>query len=144
MNTPDPADHRDPSSEETAAQAQEPVEADPETQAEVDTDPEVDTELETEAPAETETDTEARAETEPAASPSAAVFVRRRGGPSLTFWVLLCLAVPAVATLVIAPLLGVSGLTEVFTVTLAAVFGIGVPLAGVCAVIDAIVHRRRR
>lgn len=122
MNTPGPADHRDPSADETAPQAhaQEPVEAD------------------------TETETETETDTDTAAPESAAVFLRRRGGPSLTFWVMLCLAVPAVATLVIAPLLGVSGLTAVLTVTLTAAFGIGVPLAGLCAVIDAIVHRKRR
>lgn len=139
MNTPDPDDHRDlddhrdPSTDETAPQDQdqEPVEnGGPEPEPAVDVAPETD--------AETETETEA------AASQSTAVFVRRRGRPSLVFWVLLCLAVPAVATLVSAPLLGVSGLTAVLTVTLAAVFGIGVPLAGLCAVTDAIAHRRRR
>lgn len=139
MNTPDPADHRDLSADDTAPQAQEPLEADgseTQTESEAQTEPETQTESEAQADSETQTET--------ADSRSAAVFVRRRGGPSLTFWVMLCLAVPAVATLVIAPLLGVSGLTEVFTVTLAAVFGIGVPLAGLCAVIDAIVHRKRR
>lgn len=73
-----------------------------------------------------------------------AVYARRRGAPTLTSWILLSLAVPAIGALVIAPLLGVSGLTALLTVTLAAVLAIGFPLAGLVALVDAIIHRRRR
>ena len=73
-----------------------------------------------------------------------AVFTRRRGAPTLTSWILLSLAVPAIGALVLAPLFGVSGLTALLTVTLAAVLAIGFPLAGLVGVVDAIIHRRRR
>lgn len=75
---------------------------------------------------------------------SAAIYTRRRGAPTLTFWVLLCLIVPAVGTLVIAPLAGVSGLTALLIVTLAAVLAIGFPLAGLIALVDAIIQRQRQ
>lgn len=80
----------------------------------------------------------------PEARETTAVYTRRRGAPTLTTWILLSLAVPAVGALVIATLLGVSGLTALLTVTLAAVLAIGFPLAGLAALVDAIIQRRRR
>src|SRR5690625_2006729 len=73
-----------------------------------------------------------------------AVYARRRGAPTLVTWILLSLAVPAIGALVIAPLLGVTGLTTLLTVTLAVVLAIGFPLAGLIALVDAIIHRGRR
>src|SRR5699024_8762209 len=64
--------------------------------------------------------------------------------PTLVTWILLSLAVPAIGALVIAPLLGVTGLTALLTVTLAVVLAIGFPLAGLIALVDAIIPRRRR
>src|SRR5699024_12116695 len=55
---------------------------------------------------------------------------------TLVTWILLSLAVPAIGALVIAPLLGVTGLTTLLTVTLAVVLAIGFPLAGLIALVE--------
>src|SRR5699024_12640985 len=73
-----------------------------------------------------------------------AVYARRRGAPPLVTWILLSLAVPAIGALVIAPLLGVTGLTTLLTVTLAVVLAIGFPLAVLIALVEAVIPRRRR
>src|SRR5699024_772259 len=72
-----------------------------------------------------------------------AVYARRRGAPTLVTWILLSLAVPAIGALVIAPLLGVTGLTTLLTVTLAVVLAIGFPLARLRIPVDACIPRAR-
>ncbi|MFC7463386.1 hypothetical protein [Brachybacterium sp. GCM10030252] len=70
------------------------------------------------------------------------LYVRRRRTPTLGFWVALALAVPAVVALVAAPLLPLEDAGSALNLVLLAVVFIGLPLAAIAALVDAIRHRR--
>ncbi|MCT1774809.1 hypothetical protein [Brachybacterium sp. p3-SID957] len=72
------------------------------------------------------------------------VYVRGRRTPTLAFWVVLALVVPAVVALIAAPLLGVGGAGGILAFAFIAVLSIGVPLAALAALVDLILERRRR
>ncbi|MEE1618986.1 hypothetical protein [Brachybacterium sp. J153] len=97
------------------------------------------------APAETEspdvTDTTDASDT---TETSTAVFVRRGRTPALGLWVAICLAVPAVGALLASPFLGLPDLPSVLNLILLAIMFVGVPLAAIAALIDAIRHRGPR
>lgn len=71
------------------------------------------------------------------------IYVRRGRTPTLGFWVVLALAVPALGGLVAAPLLGILDLGGMVNLALLSVLFIGVPLAAVAALADLIIQRRR-
>ncbi|ASK67203.1 hypothetical protein CFK39_12495 [Brachybacterium avium] len=75
------------------------------------------------------------------------VYVRRRRTPTLGFWVALAILVPAVAALLSAPFFDFADLSGVVNFMLVAAVFIGLPLAAIAALVDAIRHRdesRRR
>lgn len=82
---------------------------------------------------------------ETAAAPeSTAVFVRRSRTPALGFWIVLCVAVPAIGALLAAPFLGLPDLPSFLNLALLAVMFVGVPLAAIASLVDAIRHRGPR
>lgn len=76
-------------------------------------------------------------------SPDTTVYVRSRRTPTLAFWVVLALVVPAVAALLVAPFLGVGDLGGFFNLAMVAVLAIGAPLAALACVVDMVLERRR-
>ncbi|EYT50721.1 hypothetical protein [Brachybacterium muris] len=84
-----------------------------------------------------------RAPVEPDPSPDTTVYVRSRRTPTLAFWVVLALVVPAVAALLVAPFLGVGDLGGFFNLAMVAVLAIGAPLAALACVVDMVLERRR-
>lgn len=81
----------------------------------------------------------------PAEAPaeSTAVYVRRRRTPSLLTWVLIALAVPVVIGFLGAPLLGITDAGSMLNLGLLAGLFIGVPLAALACLVEAIAQRRR-
>lgn len=81
----------------------------------------------------------------PAEAPaeSTAVYVRRRRTPSLLTWVLLALLVPVVIGFLGAPLLGITDAGSMLNLGLLAGLFIGVPLAALACLVEAIAQRRR-
>ncbi|WP_010533855.1 hypothetical protein [Brachybacterium squillarum] len=81
----------------------------------------------------------------PAEAPaeSTAVYVRRRRTPSLLTWVLLALVVPVVIGFLGAPLLGITDAGSMLNLGLLAGLFIGVPLAALACLVEAIAQRRR-
>lgn len=75
---------------------------------------------------------------------STAVFVRRGRTPTLGLWVAICLAVPAVGALLVSPFLALPDLPSVLNLILLAIMFVGVPLAAIAALVDAIRHRGPR
>ncbi|HLQ79797.1 MAG TPA: hypothetical protein VK122_01785 [Brachybacterium sp.] len=69
------------------------------------------------------------------------VYVRRRRTPTLGFWVALALIVPAVAALLVSPLFDFADIAGVLNFMLVAAVFVGLPLAAIACVIDAIRHR---
>lgn len=74
---------------------------------------------------------------------STAVYVRRRRTPSLLTWVLLALLVPVVIGFLGAPLLGITDAGSMLNLGLLAGLFIGVPLAALACLVEAIAQRRR-
>ena len=75
------------------------------------------------------------------------LYVRRGRTPTLGFWVALALIVPAVAALVAAPFFGFGDISSVLNFMLVAAVFVGLPLAGIAALVDSMRHRgekRRR
>lgn len=71
------------------------------------------------------------------------VYVRRGRTPTLGLWVVLALAVPAVAALLVAPLFDFTDLGGVVSFALVAAVVVGLPLAALAALVDALRHRDR-
>lgn len=93
------------------------------------------------------------AEPTPAEEPAAAdrpedeitaVYVRRRRTPTLGFWVILALLAPAVAALLLSPLFAFDDLSGVLNFMLLAAVVVGLPLAAIACLVDAIRHRTPR
>lgn len=72
------------------------------------------------------------------------VLVRRGRRPTLGFWVVLSVLVPAVAGLVVGPFLGLSDVGGIVIFALLMVLGVGFPLAAIATAVDLVIHRRRR
>lgn len=75
------------------------------------------------------------------------LYVRRGRTPTLGFWVALAIAVPAVAALLSAPFFQFADISGVLNFMLVAAVFVGLPLAAIAALVDAIRHRgeeRRR
>lgn len=83
------------------------------------------------------------ARAEEGASADTTVYVRSRRTPTLAFWVVLSLVVPAVVALLVAPFLGVGDLGGFFNLAMVAVLAIGAPLAALACVVDMVLERRR-
>lgn len=79
-----------------------------------------------------------------AAATDTTVYVRKRRSPTLAFWVMLAIVVPAIAGLLVAPFLGLTSAGGLLTFAFIAVLSIGVPLAALAALVDLILDRRRR
>lgn len=72
------------------------------------------------------------------------LLVRRRRTPALGLWVLLALAIPFLIGMVVAWSVEVRHLTGMLYFGVTAAVLIGFPLALIAAIVDAVVHRRRR
>ncbi|MDN5821716.1 MAG: HNH endonuclease, partial [Brachybacterium sp.] len=76
------------------------------------------------------------------------LYVRRGRTPTLGFWVALAIVAPAVAALLSAPLFDFADLSGVLNFMLVAAVFVGLPLAAIAALVDAIRHsgegRQRR
>ena len=72
---------------------------------------------------------------------STSLYVRRGRTPALGFWVALSLAVPTVAGLLVGPLVGVTVPSQMVQFALTAALFVGLPLAALAALIDALRHR---
>lgn len=70
------------------------------------------------------------------------VYVRRGRVPTLGFWVALAIIVPAVLALLSAPLFEFADISGVLNFMLVVAVFVGLPLAALAALIDAIRHRR--
>lgn len=77
-------------------------------------------------------------------STSTSIYVRRGRTPTLGFWVALAIALPAVAALISAPFFDFPDLGAVVNFVLMAAVMVGLPLAALAALIDAIRHRSPR
>ena len=73
-----------------------------------------------------------------------AVYVRRGRTPTLGFWVAIAIALPVLAGLVIAPLLGIGTLNGILNFMLVAGVFVGLPLAAIVCFVDAMRQRSRR
>lgn len=80
----------------------------------------------------------------PAGTGDVAVYVRRGRTPTLGFWVAIAIALPVVAGLVIAPLLGIGTLNGILNFMLVAGVFVGLPLAAIVCLVDAMRQRSRR
>ncbi|MDN6302729.1 MAG: hypothetical protein L0J57_06755 [Brachybacterium sp.] len=69
------------------------------------------------------------------------LYVRRRRTPTLGFWVAVAIVVPAVAALLVAPFLELGDLGGVLNFMLVAAVIVGLPLAAIAALADAMRHR---
>lgn len=81
------------------------------------------------------------ADEEPMPVDGTSVYVRRGRTPTLGFWVALAIIVPAVAALLSAPLFEFADLSGVLNFMLVAAVFVGLPLAAIAALVDAIRHR---
>lgn len=72
------------------------------------------------------------------------IYVRRGRTPTLGFWVALAIAVPALVALISAPFFDFPDLGAVVNFVLLAAVMVGLPLAALAALIDAIRHRSPR
>lgn len=77
-------------------------------------------------------------------STDTSIYVRRGRTPTLGFWVALAIALPAVAALISAPFFDFPDLGAVVNFVLMAAVMVGLPLAALAALIDAIRHRSPR
>lgn len=73
-----------------------------------------------------------------------AVYVRRSRKPTLGFWVAIALALPLLAGLVIAPLLGIGTLNGILNFMLVSGVFVGLPLAAIVCFVDAMRQSSRR
>lgn len=80
---------------------------------------------------------------EPVPSADTTMYVRRRRTPTLAFWVVLALIVPAVVALLAAPFLRVDTPRDYVNLAMVAILAIGAPLAAIACVVDMILERRR-
>ncbi|APX34332.1 hypothetical protein BH708_18285 [Brachybacterium sp. P6-10-X1] len=72
---------------------------------------------------------------------STSIYVRRRRIPTLAFWVAVLIAAPMVIALVISPFLVFRDTSSVVTFVLVVGVFVGIPLAAVAAVVDAVRNR---
>lgn len=82
-----------------------------------------------------------------AATPAAettAVYVRRRRVPTLAFWVTLAILVGLVAGAITALVTGVGDIGGILYFAVAGGVFVGLPLALVAAIVDAVAHRAER
>jgi len=86
-------------------------------------------------------DAAAPADEDPSAG-GTTVYVRRGRVPTLGFWVALAIIVPAVLALLSAPLFEFADISGVLNFMLVVAVFVGLPLAALAALIDAIRHRR--
>lgn len=77
----------------------------------------------------------------PSDSGDTSIYVRRGRTPTLGFWVALAIALPAVAALISSPFFNFPDLGAVVNFVLLAAVLVGLPLAALAAVVDAIRHR---
>ena len=70
------------------------------------------------------------------------VYVRRGRTPALGFWVAVLIGAPMVIALVISPFLTLQDASSMVTFVLVVGVFVGIPLAAIAAVIDAVRHRR--
>lgn len=77
-------------------------------------------------------------------SDATSVYVRRGRTPTLGFWVALALVVPAAAALLAAPFFQFQDLSSVLNFMLVAAVFVGLPLAAIAALVDALRHRDRK
>ena len=80
----------------------------------------------------------------PTSAGDVAVYVRRGRTPTLGFWVAIAIALPVLAGLVIAPLLGIGTLNGILNFMLVAGVFVGLPLAAIVCFVDAMRQRSRR
>lgn len=71
-------------------------------------------------------------------------LVRRRRVPALGFWVLVAIAVAVIGGVVTAWVTGVRDVAGMLYFAATAVMVVGIPLAGISAIVDGVPHRRRR
>lgn len=69
------------------------------------------------------------------------LYVRRGRTPTLGFWVALAIVLPALAALLSAPLFDFADISGVLNFMLVAAVFVGLPLAAIAALVDAIRHR---
>lgn len=81
---------------------------------------------------------------EATADAGTSIYVRRGRTPTLGFWIVLSVTVPAVLAVIVGLFLGLGDLGSLFNFALLSVFAVGLPLAAVAAGIDAFQHRRRK
>lgn len=95
-----------------------------------------------ENPAHPEPDESSEGQVPPAEeSEHTSLYVRRRRTPTLGLWVTLAIALPALAALLSAPLFDFADISGVLNFMLVAAVFVGLPLAAIAALVDAIMHR---
>lgn len=75
------------------------------------------------------------------AVPDTSIYVRRGRTPTLGFWVAVLIALPALAALISSPFFDFPDLGAVVNFVLLAATLVGLPLAAIAAVVDAVRHR---